>query len=980
MSEKAESAKALRGFHELTRFRVRRILLVSSLYDSFIMSEEGQLHETLLGQFLALNLSHFPDLIRVPGAAAAVQLLDAEPDFDLVIASASSGGQDVCELAQELRAAGHRMPIAALTYSGRDLQRLLARPESAELDHTFLWQGDVRIFLAIIKTVEDTRNVVVDTGEHGVPIVLVVEDSIRFYSSFLPVIYTEVMRHVQHMLDEDLSLSQRLLRMRARPKVLLCRNYEEASRYVVEYGQHIIGVISDFEFPREGVLDKRAGLALVRHVLDERGDIRIVLQSSEEANRQLATEVGGSFLVKGSPTLLGDLRSILVERFGFGDFIFRGSDGSEIARAPDLKSFGEEIERVPPESLVYHSERNHFSLWLKARTEFEIAERLRPRKLADYQGVEAMRAHILELLEDSRRERNRSFIADFEGKHFDAEVSITRVGAGSLGGKARGVAFANRILGILGVDGQFPEVDVHVPASIVLGTEAFDQFLEYGWLRDFAIGDHSDEDVLRHFMQAPFPREVAADLRAFLLKVHYPLAVRSSSLLEDSLAQPFAGVYRTFFLPNNDPSLDVRLKQLKDAIRNVYASAFSAQAKRYLEITSFRLEEEKMAVMIQAVVGQQHHDRFYPDFSGVARSHNFYPEPGQKPEDGVVAVALGMGRTVVDGRPCVRFSPKYPKQLLGFSSVAASLESSQREFYALDLTRQGHGSVLGLISQPLEVAEEDGVLKWLGSTWCAEDDRIIDGTARHGVRLVSFAQVLKHEAFPLARILGALLDGCSRGTGAPVEIEFAGNLPREGRRGEFAFLQMRPLSVSKEHDEVEIGDVETEDVLCHSRCVLGNGHLEDLRDVVVVPAEDFDRSRTLEIAQDVARFDAELRKEGKPYLLVGVGRWGSADPHLGIPVTWNQISGAAAIVEAGFEDLHVEPSQGTHFFQNLTASSAYYFTVNPSFGEGRLDWEWFARQPAVEEASFVRRLRLEKPLSVTVDGRASEGVIRRTRS
>jgi hypothetical protein len=868
------------------------------------------------------------------------------------------------------------MPVVALTYSGQELRQLLARPEGHLLEHVFLWQGDVRIFLAIIKSVEDRRNVVIDTGRHGVPIVLVVEDSIRFYSSFLPVIYTEVMRHVQSMLDEDLSLSQRLLRMRARPKVLLCRTYEQAWQYVVDYGEHLLGVISDFEFPRAGSLDKRAGLDLVKGVLGERSDVRIVLQSSDEDNRSLAMEAGGSFLLKGSPTMLHDLRSILVERFGFGAFIFRGADGAEIARAPDLRSFGAELGRVAPESLVYHAERNHFSLWLKARTEFGLADRLRPRRLDDYPNIEAMRSHILELLEDSRKERNRTVIADFEGQAFEPSVSITRVGAGSLGGKARGVAFANRILQQLEIDGSFPDVDVFVPASIVLGTEAFDQFLEYGWLRDFAIGEHTDEAVLQHFLDAPFPRSVAADLRAFLLKVHYPLAVRSSSLLEDSLAQPFAGVYRTFFLPNNDPSLDVRLNQLKDAVRGVYASAFTVQAKRYLELTSFRLEEEKMAVMIQAVVGNQHHDLFYPDFAGVARSHNYYPEPGHRPEDGVVAVALGMGRTVVDGSPCVRFCPKYPKHLLGFSSVDVGLECSQREFWALELRRTSdQRAVLGLTRHALEVAEADGILTWLGSTWCPDDDRIIDGISRPGVRLVSFAQVLKHGAYPLAGLASALLEGCSRGTGAPVEIEFAGNLARDGRRAQFGFLQMRPLSVSREHDVVELGEVDPGAVLCRSERVLGNGRLETLRDLVVVPADTFERARSVEIALEVASFDAQLRKQARPYLLIGVGRWGSADPYLGIPVTWNQISGAAAIVEAGFEDLLVEPSQGTHFFQNLSSSSAYYFTVNPTHGEGRLDWDWLAGQEAEEETEFVRRIRLAQPLSLIVDGRAGEGLI-----
>lgn len=964
------------GFHELTRFRVRRILLVSSLYDSFIMSEEGQLQETLLGQFMALNLSSFPDLVRVSNAAEAIQLLDADQEFDLVIGSASTGGPDVVELTETLRAGGHKQPVVALVFSGHKLRNLMARDANHLLENVYLWQGDVRIFLAIIKSLEDHRNVAIDTGRYGVPIVLVVEDSIRYYSSFLPAIYTEIMRHVQEMLGEDMSSSQRILRMRARPKVLLCQTYEDALEVVETFGDDIIGIITDFEFPRGGKLDKRSGPALVEHVLDERPDIRIVMQSGEESNRAVARELGGSFLLKGSPSLLHDLRAILADRFGFGAFIFRLPTGSEIARAADLRSFGKTLESVPHESLIYHAERNHFSFWMKARTEFELAERLRPRRFEDYPSPEAMRSHILDLLDGSRKQRNRTVIADFDGQAFEAGTGITRMGAGGLGGKARGVAFANRILQELDIDGQFNGLNVHVPTSIVLGTEAFDQFMEFEFLREFSSGKRTDEEIILHFQGAPFPRRIASDLRAFLQKVHYPLAVRSSSLLEDSLAHPFAGIYRTYFLPNNDPSLDVRLNQLKNAIRGVYASAFTAQAKSYLDMTAFRLEEEKMAVMIQSVSGNQHGDLFYPDFSGVARSHNYYPEPGHDACEGVAAVALGMGRTVVDGSPCVHFCPEHPRQILGFSSVSATLESSQRAFYALDLRRPGnHGAVIGLTQHPLEAAEDADILKWIGSTYCADDDRIIDGISRPGVRLISFAQILKHDAYPLAKLLSVLLKGCSEGTGAPVEIEFAGNMGHGNEPPNFAFLQMRPLSITQEFEAVEIGPIEAERVLCRSECVLGNGRVEDVLDLVVVPAKTFERSRSPEVALEIARLDALLRKARRPYVLIGVGRWGSADPHLGIPVAWNQISGARAIVEAGFDDLRVEPSQGTHFFQNLTSSNVFYFTINPAFGEGQLDWDWLEQQPAVEETDLVRHIRLEEPLSMVINGHSGEGLI-----
>jgi len=969
----------LRSFHELMRRRVQRILLVSSLYDSFIMSEEGQLHETLLSHFMELNLNTVPDLIQVSNAAEALRLLGEGDGFDLVVTSLKSvGDADSASLVRRLREAGHEVPVMALAYTSGELSDYLARHREHVFERIFLWQGDVRIFLAMVMVLEDRLNVANDTGEMGVPCILVVEDNVRFYSSFLPVIYAELFRHTHRLLSEDLNLSQRMMRMRARPKVLLAETYEEAWAYFERYREQVIGVVSDFEYPRGGALDRRAGLDFCSRVLEARPDVRLVLQSSVPENRTAAEELGASFLLKGSPFLLQELRTVLVERFGFGDFIFRLPDGTEVDRARDLRSLGVKLETVPAESIGYHAERNHFSNWLKARTEFALAERLRPQQVSDFESLESLRRYLLENIARSRLERQRTFIAEFDRKRFEPEVSLTRIGGGSLGGKARGVAFANRILVSARLEQRFPGLDVYVPPAIVLGTEVFDEFLAYGGLREFATGDHPDEEIERYFVEAPFPRIAVAKLRHFLERVKYPLAVRSSSLLEDSLSQPFAGVYRTYMLANNDPVLDVRWLQLSTAVKRVFASVFTKQAKAYLSMTSYRLEEEKMGVMIQRLTGVARGERFYPDFAGVARSHNFYPEPGHAPEDGVVAVALGMGHTVVGGERCLRFCPRYPTQLVSFSSVRDALEGSQREFYALDLTRDERSAgIPPLAKLPLEAAEEDGPLRWLGSTWTPDDNRVVDGISREGTRLVSFAQVLKHGAFPLADILNELLELCSEGTGGPVEIEFAGNLGGADRRGELAFLQLRPLAVSREPGDVEIGPVDAAAVVCRSSRVLGNGRIDDVVDLVVVDAHGFVRRKSPEVAVDVARFDAVLRKEGRPYVLVGVGRWGSADPHLGIPVGWNQIAGACVIVEAGFEDMRVAPSQGTHFFQNLTSSNVGYFTVNPDAGEGSLDWEWVESLPCVERTELVRRIRLERPLRIRIDGRSGEGVILR---
>ena len=976
-SSELDTRRPLLSFHELIQNRVQRILLISSLYDSFIMSEEGHLHESLLSQFIDLNVTNIPDLIRVPSASEALELLDESDDFDLIISSLNTVDGNAAEVTRRLREKGCEIPVIAIAYTNRELADFLVREDKSVLERIFLWQGDIRILVAVVKYFEDRINIDNDTGLHGVPAILVVEDNTRYYSSFLPAIYSELFGHLQVLLSEDLNLSQKMMRTRARPKVILCDTYEEAWGYFEKYNENILGIISDVEYPRGGVLDKRAGINLCIAAREIQPSLRLVLQSSNPDNEELAKELGASFLLKGSAALLQQLQTLLVDRFGFGDFLFRLPEGSVIDSAHDLKALAQKLGTVPAESIAYHASRNHFSNWLKTRTEFALAARLRPCLVEEFDSPEDLRAHLLEMVVEYQQERSRTIISDFEREHFEPSATITRMGSGSLGGKARGVAFANRILHSSGTDAKFSKVDIYVPPSLVLSTEIFDQFMAYGDLRDFATMSNDDDAIEDYMANAPFPRKAVADLRSFVQQVPYPLSVRSSSLLEDSLSQPFAGVYETYMLPNNDPDLDVRWRQLTNTVKRVYASAFMQSAKRYLGMTSFRLEEEKMGVMIQELVGNPHGDRFYPDFSGVARSFNYYPEPGHSPDEGVVAVALGLGRTVVSGSPCLRFNPYYPQELVSFSTVQNALNSSQRDFYALNLGRETPTSALaGTERYSIDVAEEDGPLAWLGSTYIAEDDRIVDGISRPGARLVSFAQILKHQAFPLAAILRDLLKHCAEATGGPVEIEFAGNLSKAGqRKAQFAFLQLRPLAMSKEEGEVELGSFEQDQLVCHSKQMLGNGRIDDIADLIVVDINRFDRLRSQEIALQVAHYDAIQRNEGRPYVLVGVGRWGSADSSLGIPVVWSQISGARVIIEAGFKDIHVSPSQGTHFFQNLTSCNVGYLTVNPDENEGFLDWAWLDQQTALEETEFVRRIRLDSPLCVKLDGRAGEAVV-----
>ena len=967
------------GFHDLMQYRVQDILLVSSLYDSFILAEDGQLNERILSESLELNLRHVPGVTRVSTGEEALALARKEPRFNLVITSLHVGDMDAIGLARRLKDEGLKAHVVLLAYDHRELTRFLEKRDASVLDGIFLWRGDVRIVLAIVKTIEDRMNLAHDTGVRGVQAIILVEDSVPFASSFLPVLYTEVINQSHNLVPEGVNLSHKLMRLQARPKILLCRTFEEAWELFQTYRENILGIISDIEFPRDGELAPLAGVELSRRVREEQPDIPIMLQSSRSENEALAKEVGASFQLKGSPVLLQQLRHFIAENFGFGDFVFRLPDGTALGRAHDLKTLEEMLHTVPAECLAYHGERNHFSTWLKARTEFALAHSLRPRTVADFGGLENLRRQLIQAIQEYRAQRGRRIVADFDRATFDGSPGFWRLGGGSLGGKARGLAFVNVLLDDNRVRSRFRNVNISVPSAVVLGADVFDRFLDENGLRDFAIETDDDAAIRRRFHAAVFPEDTAQDLDAYLEAAPYPLAVRSSSLLEDSQYQPFAGVYDTYMLPNNHGSRAIRLSQLLAAIKRVYASTFSHCAKAYLDATPYRLEEEKMAVVLQRIVGASHGDRFYPSISGVARSHNFYPSPPIRTEDGIAAVALGFGESVVDGEACVRFCPKYPRHLVQFSSVDDIRQNSQREFFALDLhDSQARPALHEFVLERygLEIAEEDGTLALVGSTYSPENEAVYDGISRPGVRLVTFAPILKHETFPLAEILATLLLIATRGTGAPVEIEFAVDLlSPESAPKELGFLQLRPLALSRELTELQIGEVDRKDLVCQSATVLGNGRIDDVRDLVVVDYDRFDRTKSHVAADEVADFNAYLSSRGTPYVLIGVGRWGSADPFLGIPVTWDQISGARVIVETGFKDFRVTPSQGTHFFQNLTANNVGYFTVNPELGDGFIDWAWLSAQPVVSEKSCVRHLSFPDPVVIKMNGRRNEGVI-----
>lgn len=976
------SGSRIKTFQKLMRFRVRDILLVSSMYDNYLFEEDGRLYELIRHEAQSLNLSHAPEITHVTSAAEAIELASGTNPFDLIITTLHIEDMHVIKFAQRLREAGITTPLVLLAYDNRERKDLVTNYDTSVFDRIFIWQGDYRLIIAIIKDVEDRRNVENDTLTVGVQSILLVEDDVRFYSSYLPILYSEILHQSQQLISEGVNLTHKLLRMRARPKILLCTSYEEAWSYYEKYEEFILGIISDINFKRNGVKDPEAGFDFARKVREAHEDIPILLQSSNPAFADRAREIGASFMLKTSPRLLHELRAFTMNNFGFGDFIFRMPDGTEVGRAHNLKTLEEQLRIVPDESIVYHARRNHFSNWLKARTEFWLAQRLRPRKVEDFASVTDLRNELINSLRLYQEIRQRGVITEFNKETFDPQNSFARIGSGSLGGKARGLGFINQLINNYNIRNRFEGIEIYVPSAVVVATDVFDKFLEMNGLTNIFVEDPSDEELFRRFKQAPyFPEEIVAKLKEFLEITHGPLAVRSSSLLEDSQYQPFAGVYQTYMISNNDPDPDVRLQQLLTTIKCVYASTFARKARDYMKATSYRLEEEKMAVIIQRMVGARHDGRFYPDFAGVAKSYNFYPVPPQTSRDGIVDVALGLGKMVVDGGNTVRFCPKYPRHLLQFFSTKETLKNAQQSFYALDLST-GHASD-GSIDPAsfvrlydLDKAEEDQTLFHVGSTYSPDDDTVHDGVSRTGRRVVTFAPILKHRIFPLPEILELVLDMGAWGIGTPVEIEFAVNLSvPAGHPKEFAFLQIRPLVLSYELEELDVEKINQADLLCHSTQVLGNGVVTGIYDIIMVDINTYDRSKSREVAQEVSALNTKLVAQKRPYVLIGVGRWGSLDHWLGIPVTWDQIAGAAAIVESGFKDLNVTPSQGSHFFQNLTSFRVGYFTVNSFVNLGFIDWDWLLAQQPVERLQYTAHLQFDQPITVKINGHKNKGII-----
>ncbi|MHC5037318.1 MAG: PEP/pyruvate-binding domain-containing protein [Planctomycetota bacterium] len=970
-------------FKALMSFRVLEILLVASPYDAFVLEEDGQLSELIFEEYrnLDLNLRYAPRLTHASHAEDALKAL-AERPFDMVVITPRLPGMPLEDFTREVKITFPEVTIGLLAAHAWDLPLVEGLRDVGGVDLLFLWQGDAKSLLAMIKQVEDRRNADFDILQGGVQAIILVEDSVRFYSTYLPLLYTEITSQTSRMIAEGINLSHRLLRLRARPKILLTQTFEEAWELFERYAGNVLGIISDIRFPREGRLDPRAGLELARRIRSRTGDVPILLQSREPDMARQAEELGVGFLRKDAPDLLAEVRAYVLEHFGFGDFVFRLPGGDEVSRVHDLRELVRELETIPEDSLLFHANRNHFSTWLKARTEFEIASMIRPRTASEFASAESIRQYLIEIFQKYIRARHRHVIADFERTHFDANIAFAKIGSGSMGGKGRGLAFIHKLLASdhMDVEG----LDVAIPQTVVLASDGFEEFLAVNGLQGLVkeTDNLEDTEILNAFRRGRFSPRVRADLAELLKTFTGPLAIRSSSILEDSLYQPFAGVYTTIMIPNSHPSLDIRLAQLLEAIKVVYASTYYRTARDYLHSTPFRTEEERMAVLIQHLVGTHHGDRFYPAVSGVAASYNFYPAADLHPEDGVVQVALGLGKSVVDGFEALRFCPRHPQMLPHFSAVKDILRNAQRRYYALDMARDdivpGLPADENLIHLETADAMGDGAAPWIASTFSPADDTIRSGWHGQGTPLITFAPILKGRSIPMPEVLSRFLDRAREAIGTPVEIEFAMDLPPgQGESPVLHFLQIRPMVIGTVTEEVDLCEETLERAVIASDRSLGHGRRSSLTDLVVVWPDRFDRIRSAAVASAIESLNRTLRDEGRFFILIGPGRWGSRDSFLGIPVVWSQISAARTIVETELEDMEVEPSQGSHFFHNLISFGVSYLSVHTKRDSGRVDWAWLKKQPVVGEAmeGTVSHIRLENPLEVLVDGSCGEGVI-----
>ncbi len=965
------------SFKLLMQKRIYHVLLICSTYDAFMLEEDGRIDEQIFNEYVSLNLRYPPRFIQATTPDAAFEILHKE-NIDLIITMLSVG--DPFELSKKIKAKYPRKPIVVLTPFSREVSLRLGNENMAAVDHVFCWLGNAEILLAIIKLMEDKMNVQFDVEEVGVQAILLVEDSIRFYSSYLPNLYKIIFKQSKEFVTEALNEHQKMLRMRGRPKIILANTYEEAIIYYEKFKNNLLGIITDMSYPRNGVMDTQAGVRLVEKVSRDDPFMPILIQSSDNKNMALAQQLKVGFINKYSKTLSLELREFMNEQMAFGDFIFRNPlTHAEIDRAHDLQTLQQKIFEIPDDAFRYHIDRNHFSKWLNARALFQLGDIFKYVRPEDFSDIDEIKRYLFDTISNFRMIKGRGIIAEFNKESFDEYIFFARIGNGSLGGKARGLAFISSLLKRHRIIDRFEDVLITIPRTVVLTTDVFTEFMEENNLYKIALSGASDDEIVQAFIRGRLPFRIHEDLMAFISVVRNPLAIRSSSLLEDSHYQPFAGIYSTYMIPRLADERKM-IEQLSYAIKCVYASVFFSDSKAYMTATSNVIDEEKMGIILQEVCGRQYGHRFYPAISGVARSINFYPLHPEKPEDGVVNIAFGLGKFIVDGGVTLRFSPSYPQKVIQLSSVDMALRETQKYFYALDLNEDAFvpsiDDGVNILRLPVKDAEDDGSLRFVASTYDLQNNMIRDGVASQGKRIITFSNILKYETFPLAAIIKTLLETGQKEMNTPVEIEFAVNLDvPKGQPRIFNFLQIRPIVDSKEDVSINLQHVKREHTILYSNSALGNGTIHDIRDIIYVKPDTFDPANTPQIAEVLERINTAFLSVRENYILLGPGRWGSSDPWLGVPVRWPQISAARLIIESGLENYRIDPSQGTHFFQNLTSFGVGYFTINTYIDDGFFDIAFLRSiTPEYEDENLVH-IRFSSPLTIKIDGKKNIGVV-----
>ncbi len=964
-------------FKKLMLNTIHNVLIVCSNYDFYLLEEDGRIDEQIFDEYTALNMRNPPDFSHAHSSKSAISRLNIQ-NIDLVIIWLDASRRSI-SVAKKIKTKFPHIPIVALSHYPEELQKLLNKEGESNIDFVFHWNGNVNIFIAIIKLVEDRMNADNDINKIGVKAILLVEDSIRFYSRYLPLIYEILLKQTQSFIHEGLNEHRKIISKRSRPKVLLATNYEEGIDLFERYKENLLGVISDVTYLRNGIKDKQAGFHFLKHVRKYYKYFPFLIESSEIVNRELALKLKAKFLHKDSETLELDIKKYITRYFSFGDFEFWHSEKKEIVqKAKDLKSFQKHLATVPLEVIIYHAKRNEFSKWLESRALFPLAKLFSKIEYDDFKEDDNIREFLIKSVKAFRKYRARGVIAKFDRESYDEYVIFSRIGEGALGGKGRGLAFIDQFLNRHKLSNKYDDVVISIPRTVVLSTEVFDEYMNQHDLFSFVAKNHDDQTILEEFISHPLPKWVEQDIVVFLESINSPIAIRSSSVFEDSLYQPFAGVYATYMVPNaNIPQL---LDMVSKAIKSVMASTFYKTSRAYIKATSHSIEGSKMAVILQEVIGTQYDDVYYPNVSGVARSINFYPIGEEKSSEGIANIALGLGEIIVEGGRTLRFSPYHPTKILQLSSTNTALKETQKYFYGLDVDPKSyHVSTNEAVNKKkinLRQAKDHRSLKYVASTYDIQSNKIRSGTFHDGARILTFENILKYGSFPLNEVLKELLRIGQKEIGSPIEMEFAVKLDvLSGEPRVFSFLQIRPIVVNNDSNITIPKNINKSDTIIYAESALGNGKYKKIYDFVYVKPEVFNPAKTQNIATSIENINSIFEDKGKNYILLGPGRWGSSDPWLGIPTNWAQISAAKIIIESGLEDFRIDPSQGTHFFQNLTSFKVGYLTINPFINDGYFDIDYLNSFKAEYEDEYIRHIRFKEALTIIIEGKNSKAVI-----